>query len=139
MLTLAEKENKSNIRNMCDLLFGIVDVFSFVLVVLPLYPNPIDGYIFSVNLLAYTDTTTFNRLIYWLLFIALIVVGVVKILLTHFKIEKGQKIITGSSLGLSILAVLFLAMTREAYAITVAFLLLVIKGVLLFKYIKTGN
>ena len=139
LLTLAEKENKSNIRNMCDLLFGIVDVFSFVLVVLPLYPNPIDGYIFSVNLLAYTDTTTFNRLIYWLLFIALIVVGVVKILLTHFKIEKGQKIITGSSLGLSILAVLFLAMTREAYAITVAFLLLVIKGVLLFKYIKTGN
>lgn len=139
LLTIAEKENKSNIRNMCDLLFGIVDVLSFTLIVLPLYPNPIEGYIFSVNLFAYTETTVFNRLIYWMMFIALIVVGVAKILLTQFKIEKGQKIMTGSSMVLSILTVLFLAMTREAYAITVAFLLLIIKGILLLKYIKEGN
>ena len=139
LLTIAEKENKSNIRNMCDLLFGIVDVLSFTLIVLPLYPNPIEGYIFSVNLFAYTETTVFNRLIYWMMFIALIVVGVAKILLTQFKIEKGQKIMTGSSMVLSILTVLFLAMTRVAYAITVAFLLLIIKGILLLKYIKEGN
>ena len=139
LLTIAEKENKSNIRNMCDLLFGIVDVLSFTLIVLPLYPNPIEGYIFSVNLFAYTERTVFNRLIYWMMFIALIVVGVAKILLTQFKIEKGQKIMTGSSMVLSILTVLFLAMTRVAYAITVAFLLLIIKGILLLKYIKEGN
>ena len=42
-------------------------------------------------------------------------------------------------MGLSILTVLFLAMTREAYAIAVAFLLLIIKGVLLFKSIKVSN
>ena len=48
--------------------------------------------------------------------------------------------ITGSSMGLSILTVLFLAMTREAYAITVAFLLLIIKGILLLKDLKmTGK
>ncbi|MGN0427280.1 MAG: helix-turn-helix domain-containing protein [Agathobacter sp.] len=139
LLTIAEKENKSNLRNMCDLLFGIVDVLSFTLIILPLYPNPIDGYIYSVNLFAYTETTAFNRLIFWMMFIALIVVGAVKMLLTQFKIEKGQKIMTGSSMVLSILTVLFLAMTREAYAITVAFLLLVIKGMLLLKYIKAGN
>lgn len=139
LISIAEKENKSNIRNMCDLLFGIVDLFSFILVVLPLYPNPIDGYIYSVNLFAYTETTLFNRLIFWIMFIALIVIGVVKILLTQFKIEKGHKVMTVSSMGLSILTVLFLAMTREAYAITVAFMLLVIKGLLLLKYIKVGD
>ena len=37
---------------------------------------------------------------------------------------------------LSIVMVLFLAMAREAYAIMLAFMLLVIKGVLLLKYIK---
>ena len=42
-------------------------------------------------------------------------------------------------MGLSILTVLFLAMTREAYAVTVAFLLFIIKGILLLKYIKAGN
>ena len=139
LLSIAEKENKSNIRNMCDLLFGIVDLLSFTLIVLPLYPNPVDGYVFSVNLFSYTETTSFNRLLYWIMFVALIVIGVVKILLTQLKIEKGHKIMTGSSMGLSILTVLFLAMATEPYAITVAFLLLIIKGVLLLKYIKASN
>ena len=139
LLSIAEKENKSNIRNMCDLLFGIVDLLSFTLIVLPLYPNPVDGYVFSVNLFLYTETTSFNRLVYWIMFVALIVIGVVKILLTQLKIEKGHKIMTGSSMGLSILTVLFLAMATEPYAITVAFLLLIIKGVLLLKYIKASN
>ena len=74
-----------------DLLFGMVDLFSFILIVLPLYPKPIDGYIFSVNLFSYTETTWFNRWIYWIMFIALIGIGIVKIVLTQFKIEKGHK------------------------------------------------
>ena len=74
-----------------DLLFGMVDLFSFILIVLPLYPKPINGYIFSVNLFSYTETTWFNRWIYWIMFIILIMVGIVKIVLTQFKIEKGHK------------------------------------------------
>lgn len=139
LLSIAEKENKSSIRGICDLLFGIVDLFSFILVVLPLYPKQTDGYIFSVNLFAYAQTTFFNLLTYWILFSVLIVIGIVKIMLTQFKIEKGHKVITSISMVSSILTVLFLAMTREAYAITVAFLLLIIKGILLLKYIKVGD
>ena len=74
-----------------DLLFGMVDLFSFILIVLPLYPKPIDGYIFSVNFFSYTETTWFNRWIYWIMFIALIGIGIVKIVITQFKIEKGHK------------------------------------------------
>ena len=39
---------------------------------------------------------------------------------------------TACSMGLSVLTVLFLAMTREAYAIVVAFLLFVIKMALIW-------
>ena len=74
-----------------DLLFGMVDLFSFILIVLPLYPKPINGYIFSVNLFSHTETTWLNRWIYWIMFIILIMVGIVKIVLTQFKIEKGYK------------------------------------------------
>ena len=74
-----------------DLLFGMVDLFSFILIVLPLYPKPINGYIFSVNLFSHTETTWLNRWIYWIMFIILIMVGIVKIVLTQFKIEKGHK------------------------------------------------
>ena len=74
-----------------DLLFGMVDLFFFILIVLPLYPKPINGYIFSVNLFSHTETTWLNRWIYWIMFIILIMVGIVKIVLTQFKIEKGYK------------------------------------------------
>ena len=137
LLSIAEKENQSNVRNMCDLIFGIVDLFSFLLVVLPLYPKSIDEYIYAVNLLAYTQTTMFNILTYWIMYIALILVGTVKIILTKIRIQKGQKIVTVISMVLSILTVCLLAITREAYATTVVFLLLVIKGIILFKYVKS--
>lgn len=139
IISIAEKENKSNIQRICDLLFGIVDVFSFMLIILPLYPNPINGYIYSVNLFSYTETSAFNLFVYWIMFTALIIFGAIKVILTQTRVEKGQKLLTVISMGLSILTVLFLAMTRDAYAITVAFLLLTIKGILLLKHIKASN
>lgn len=136
LLLIAEKENKANIRTICDLLFGIVDVCSFMLILLPLYPNTVEGFVYSVNLLAYAETTLFNRVIYWVLFVSLIMVGVVKILLTKLEIKKSNKTVTGISMLLNILMVLFLAMAREAYAIMLAFILLLIKGGLFLKYIR---
>ena len=136
LLFIAEKENESNLRNMCDFLLGILDICSFILILLPLYPNMVNGFVYSVNLFAYTQTTLLNRLLYWIMIITLIFVGITKLLLTKFGIERCNKIMTGVSMVISILSVLFLAMTRETYAIIVTFLLLVIKGVLLLKYAK---
>ena len=136
VLFLAEKENKSNIRNMCEWLVGVVDICTVMLMFLPLYPNTVDGFVYSVNLLAYAETTGFNRVVYWILFAMLTAFGIMKILLINFKIEKGHKFLTGLSVLLGIFTVLFLALAREAYAVVVAFVLLVIKGVLFFKYIN---
>ena len=133
LLSIAEKEHTSNLRNMCDLLFGIMDICAFILIVLPLYPNTVNGYVYSVNLFAYTQVTSLNRALYWGLYILLIVIGIVKLILTNLGLSKCNKIVTGVSIFISILLVLFLAMTREVYAIMVVFLLLVIKGVLLLK------
>ena len=136
LLFLAEKENKSTIRNMCSFLFGILDICSFLLVVLPLYPNTIGGQISSVNLLAYSEGSQANRVLYRILFLSLIALGLASIVLVKLKPDKPYKSIITASMLLSILSVLCLALTRVPYATTVAFLLLVIKGVLLFKCIK---
>ena len=138
LISIAEKENKSNFNRVCDLLLGFVDLFSLMLIFLPLYPKPVNGYIYSVNLLGYVDSNTFIIRIYWALFISLTITGIVKILMVYFKFEKGKKAVTFISVGLSIIAVLFLAMAREPYAITVTFLLLLIKGILLYKQAKVG-
>ena len=139
LIFIAEKENKSNLNGVCDLLLGFVDLFSLMLIFLPLYPKPVNGYIYSVNLLGYVDGNAFIIRIYWALFISLTIAGIVKILMVYFKFEKGKKAVTFISVGLSIIAVLFLAMAREPYAITVTFLLLLIKGILLYKQAKAGR
>ena len=53
LITIAEKENRSNLNTICDLLLGFVDLFSLMLIFLPLYPKPVNGYIYSVNLFVY--------------------------------------------------------------------------------------
>ena len=138
LLSLAVKENKSNIKNIYDLLFGIVDLFSLILIILPLYPNTIDGYVYSVNLLSYTQVAELNKIIYWIMFVLLVIVGILKVLLTRLNVEKGNKILAEISIVISILMVLFLALAREVYAVVVAFLLLMVKGILLLKYVRLG-
>jgi hypothetical protein len=104
-----------------------------MLILLPLYPNTVDGFVYSVNLITYAETTPFLMLVHWVLFVLLILAGILKILLIKLGVEKGNKLLTGLSVVLSVIAVLVLAMAREAYATVVAFMLLVIKGILLLK------
>ena len=139
LLSIAEKENKANIRDICNLLFGIVDICSFLLIILPLYPNRIDGFVYSVNLISYAQIASVQRLVYWIFFLLLIVMGILKIVFTKLGMEGSPKFTTGISMLLSILIVLFLSIAREAYAITVIFMLLVIKGILLLKYSKVSS
>ena len=139
VLSIAEKENKANIRNLCDWLLGVADVFSLSLIILPFYPQTVDGYVYSVNLWMYMETSASNRLTYWILFSALVLSGALKMLFMQLKKDNEAKRLTGCSMGLSIAGVLFLALAREAYAAAVCFALLVIKGLLLFRYIKAGG
>lgn len=137
LLFIAEKENKSTIRNMCDILFGIVDLFSFVLVVLPLYPNTVDGFVYSVSLLNYTQISQVNLSVYWIMFVSLFAVGIIKNILIKTRVGKGNKILMELSIALNIFIVLFLALTRAVYAVVIAFLLLLVKGGILLKYSKS--
>lgn len=133
LLSIAEKENQSNMQNLCSMLAGAIDLFYFLLIVLPLYPKSMDGFISSVNLTAYTETTAFNRVIYWGMFLSLIVIGVIELILVQLKITKAHKMKLAVSMSLSILAVMFLALTGETYATALAFLLFILKA---FLYIK---
>ena len=131
LLSIVERENKAKLRNMCNVLLGMLDICSFALIVLPLYPNIVNEYVYSVNLLAYTQTASLNLLLYWGVFLSLIVIGIMKLVLTKLEMEKSNKIMTCVSMTLSVLGVMLLAVTTQVYAVVVMFLLLIIKGVLL--------
>lgn len=92
----------------------------------------------NIQLIDYAEISSETKLIYWAVFLIIVTIGGVKIVLTRFCIEKGQILATACSMGLGILAVLFFGMARGPYAVVVAVMLLVLKGVLLFKCTKSA-
>ena len=137
LIAIAENENKSNIQNLCELLFGITDLLLLLAIVLPIYPKTTNGFVYGVTLMEYAEASMLNRTVYWVLFLLLIVLGAVKIIFSHLRVNKVQNLVTGSSLALSAAAVIFLALAGEAYATTLVFLLLAVKVLLIIKYHKS--
>lgn len=133
LLSIAEKENQIRIQNTYNLLIGVIDLCYFLLIVLPLYPKTIGLYIASVNLFEYVETSAFNQKIYWALFLLIMLNGITEIILTKLKDKDMHSKIVGINMILSILAVIFLALTGETYATALAFLLLILKSILYMK------
>ena len=138
LLSIAEKENQASLRRVCDLLFGMADMMALALILLPLYPNTANGHVYSVNLAAYAEGSPLNRSIYWALYLTLAVFGLGQLLLVRQGAEKGRRVLEDISVCLHIGMVLFLGLSRQAYAVAMAVLLLVMKMMLLYKCAKTG-
>lgn len=97
LITLAETENRSNLKKIYSFIYGILDMMAVTFILLPLYGNLVDGYIYSVNLLSFTDTTPIYLAIYWIVFIVLIALGIAKLMCVCFEKESWSNIITKCS------------------------------------------
>lgn len=135
ILSITEKESKQSIRKILGLLFGILDIFTVMLMVLPLYPIPLNGQIYPANLCAFTKSSPY-AVAYWVCFLMLILFGVLKILLTQLTVQKGERGILWWSMALSAVTVMLLILTRQVYATIILFGLFITKGILYLKYTK---
>lgn len=133
LLSIAEKENQAQLYNLYDLLTGMIDLCYFLLIVLPLYPKTMGLYIASVNLFKYVDTSAFNQKLYWALFLLIMLNGVTELILIKLKDKGMHSKIVGINMILSILAVIYLALTGETYATAFAFLLLALKSIIVYE------
>ena len=133
LITAAQDDNRKNIADLLDLLTGCADIMALTLLLLPLYPEKLSGTFTAVSLLRYTQIALPFACVCWGLMILLITVGAVKVLMHYRHIEKGCSAVTVASFELSIIAVLFLTAARLPYAVTVVFLLLIVKGILVFR------
>lgn len=133
LITAAQDDNRKNISDLLDLLTGCTDIMSLMMLLLPLYPEKLDGTFTAVSLLRYTQIAFPFASVCWVLMLLLIAAGAVKVLMHYRHIEKGHSALTALSFVLSIIAVLFLTAARLPYAVTIVFLMLVIKGILAVK------
>ena len=127
LLTIAKQENDSNIKKVYEFMFGIVDICSIFMILLPLYPYEINDYVYSINLF---DYHSINSIFYWLFYILLVLFGMIKIY-TVYKNKASQ--IIDLSIVASIALIILLALTRQTYATCFAFLLFIIKLFLFFR------
>ena len=133
LITAAQDDNRKNITALLDLLSGFTDILSVLMILLPLYPEKVNDSFMAVDLLRFTQVSLPTACVCWSLFIMFILIGAVKVIMNYKHIEKGRNAVTVVSFLLSIVTVLFLTAVRLPYAVTVIFLLLIVKGVLLLK------
>lgn len=133
LISIAERENKSNIRNICDIIIGIADIFALLLIAMPLYPKTVNSIVYSVNLFSYAETSDLNLTVYWFMFLSLIAAGAAKLVMVYLKKISVQKTITIWSSLINILTVILLAVAGETYAVVISFLILMIKIIMIFE------
>ena len=114
-------------------MFGIADLLSVILVFLPLYPKTVGGYVYSVNLFEFIGYECSIGTVYFAVFALLVVLGILKMISARLEANKLNQLFSALSLAVSIAAVLILGLSRQAYAVTVVFLLLTVKGIIILK------
>ena len=125
LITLAETENRSNLKKIYSFIYGILDMMAVTFILLPLYGRS--------TLFPYTTLFRSDLAIYWIVFIVLIALGIAKLMCVCFEKESWSNIITKCSLVLSTLFICFLAAARQPYVTALMFLLFVAK---IFVWIK---
>ena len=139
LISIAEKDNKTKLRRLYDYLSGVIDLFAVALALLPLYPETIDGFVYSVSLLSYHEIAPHILTMYWIMFLTFIVLGAAKLFVLKRRAGKGAKLISDISVGFNVIVLIFLAISREAYATVLVTMMLVAKMVILLKNSNLGK
>lgn len=136
LISLAE-EDKQNERQRRDaVLAGWLDVLTALMIVLPLYGNPVGGQIYAVNLPAYAGTTAFNTAMYWILLLAMTGLGILRLVLLRLERATAAERTAACSIALHALAILFFTAATEPYVTAFLFLFFVGKLALRMKWKK---
>lgn len=139
LITLAECENRSNLKKIYRLISSTIDVLAVVFIVLPIYGKLEGGHVYSVNLLANTMTSNINSFIYWAIFLCMIGIGILRLTLIHFERETFYNVATKISLVLGAVAVCLFAAAREPYVTILLFLFFAAKTFIQWKQIQINS
>ena len=132
LINAAQDENRKNISDLLDMLAGCTDIMCVLMILLPLYPEKVSDSFSAVSLFEFAQKSFVPACICFALFFLLMVAGTAKLIMNRRHIEKGRNTLTVISFVLSIVSVLFLTAARLPYAVTVMFLLFIVKGVLVY-------
>ena len=133
VLTIAEEDSKRKEKHFRDLMYGLLDICIALLLFLPFFAEDADGIIQSVSLIALDGVQTYLKIAYLAVVIGTTVMGILTLTLQNCQATAWVKSKTTTSLILGALLVLLFMISSQPYAAVFAFVLLVIKALMLIK------
>ena len=133
ILTIAEEDNKRKETHFRDLMYGLLDLSIAMLLFLPFFAEKIDGIIQSASLIALDGVQAYSKIAYFSVVILMIIMGILTLSLQNCQWVAWVKSKTMISLMLGAIAVLVFIISSQPYAAVFAFVLLVIKALMLIK------
>lgn len=136
VITIAQTENRSNTGKNMSLLYGILDLMALLFICLPCYGQLENGYIYSVSLFHYTDTTKWLWIVYFCILIVMIGIGIIELVLLFLEKEKAMQKASYVSFGVHSMAILMFASSRQPYVTLFLFCFFVLKVIFLIRQAK---
>lgn len=132
-IQLAEESEKKVERRFCDLVFGLLDICMALLLFLPLFASRKDGAVESVSLTDLAQVQAYTKALILAVVIGSAIFGIATLAMqgVNHKIWIRAKMLV--SLMFSIVSVLVLILCLHPYAAAFAFVLLVVKALMLIK------
>ena len=133
ILTIAEKDNKRKEAHFRDLVYGLLDLCIAIFLFLPFFAEKTAGAIQGVSLIALSGVQEYLKIVYLAVVIAMTVMGALTLTLQNCQAMAWVKSKTTVSLTLGAVLVLLFMISSQPYAAVFAFILLVIKALMLIK------
>ena len=135
ILTIAEKSQKQNKEHTCNLIFGLLDICMALLLFLPFFATNNGEIINESSLLSINGISLYLKISYIAIVAIMCILGILTLLLQGSSAPIWLKLKAKASLLFSVVAVLLFIISRQPYAASFAFSLLMIKIIILIKHI----
>lgn len=133
VLTIAEDEQKRQKGQICDRMFGLLNVSTALFFVLPCFGQRTNGAVQAVSLWHLTALAVYVRASYWAMVVLLVMLGVLLLSLSHCRHSLWMRWKYPLSLILNSAGVLLLILTAQPYAAALLFVFLAIQCLLRLK------
>lgn len=135
ILTIAEKSQKQNKEHTCNLIFGLLDICMALLLFLPFFATNNGEIINESSLLSISGISLYLKISYIAIVAIMCILGILTFILQESSAPIWLKLKAKASLLFSVVAVMLFIISRQPYAASFAFSLLMIKIIMLIKHI----
>ena len=133
VLTIAEEDRKQASARTRDLVFGLLDVCMALLLFLPVFAKRTYGVILTSSLVKLVGMQAYLRVSYLAVVIGICAFGILTLAMQNCRARIWLKSKASVSMLLGVVAVLLFMISLQPYAAAFAFVLLVMKALMLIK------